>query len=69
MNYFNPDESASKIRNEMGCSVNEANGLTWYGSAVSPISISSSAARCRSSILRCPRLVLARKPSARIGSV
>jgi predicted ABC-type ATPase len=29
MNYFNPDEAASKIRNELGCSVDEANGLAW----------------------------------------
>jgi len=29
MNYFNPDESAAKIREELVCSVDEANGLAW----------------------------------------
>ena len=29
MNYFNPDEAARQIQKELGCSIEEANGLAW----------------------------------------
>lgn len=29
LNYFNPDEAAARIREELGCSVDEANGYAW----------------------------------------
>ncbi len=29
LNYFNPDEAAQRIRNKIGCSVDEANVLAW----------------------------------------
>lgn len=29
LNYFNPDEAATRIREELGCSVGEANALAW----------------------------------------
>ena len=29
LNYFNPDEAAARIREEIGCSIDEANGSAW----------------------------------------
>jgi predicted ABC-type ATPase len=30
LNYFNPDEAAGRIREAIGCSVDEANALAWH---------------------------------------